>query len=83
MHVTHGGGLAVASPVIGSVDVFEADSNSLEVETTGLITGLDRITELVVGDFDDDDSDMELAILDADTDEVYIYELDQYYDSTF
>jgi len=64
-----------------SVDVFEADSNSLEVETTGLITGLDRITELVVGDFDDDDSDMELAILDADTDEVYIYELDQYYDS--
>ena len=53
-----------------SVDVFEADSNSLEVETTGLITGLDRITELVVGDFDDDASDMELAILDADTDEV-------------
>ena len=63
------------------VDVFEADSNSLEDETSGIITGLDRITEIAVGDFDDDDSDMELAILDADTDEVYIYELDQYYDS--
>ena len=64
-----------------SVDVFEADSNSLEEETSGIITGLDSITEIVVGDFDDDDSDIELAVLDAGTDEVYIYELDQHYDS--
>lgn len=64
-----------------SVDVFEADSNSLEEETSGIITGLDSITEIVVGDFDDDDSDIELAMLDAGTDEVYIYELDQHYDS--
>ena len=63
------------------VDVFEADSNSLEDETSGIITGLDRITEIAVGDFDDDDSDIELAVLDADADEVYIYELDQHYDS--
>ena len=62
------------------VDVFEADSNSLESETSGIITGLDNITEIAVGDFDNDDSDIELAVLDADEDEVYIYELHQHYD---
>ena len=63
------------------IDVFEADSNSLESETSGIITGLNNVTEIVVGDFDNDDSDIELAVLDAGEDEVYIYELDQYYDS--
>lgn len=63
------------------IDVFEADSNSLESETDGIITGLDTITEIVVGDFDNDDSDIELAVLDAGEDEVYIYELSQYYDT--
>ena len=42
---------------------------------------MDTITEIVVGDFDNDDSDIELAVLDAGEDEVYIYELSQYYDT--
>ena len=71
----------VFAAVGDSVDVFEADSNSLESETSGLITGLDNVAELVIGDFDNDGSDMELAILDAGTNKVYIYELDQHYDS--
>ena len=56
------------------VDVFEADGNSLDLETTGLVTGADNITDLIVGDFDDN-PDRELAVLDSGLDLVRIYDL--------
>ena len=62
------------------IDVYEADSNSLDPETSNLITGGDNIIEIVIGDFDNDDTDMELAVLDAGDNELRIYDLDSGYD---
>ena len=62
------------------VDVYEADSNSLDVEVSGLITGGDTITEIMIGDFDTDHGDAELAVLDSGDNVVRIYDLHSGYD---
>jgi hypothetical protein len=57
-----------------SVDVFEADGNSLDLERSALITGGNDITAVAIADFDDNPYP-ELAILDSGNDQVRIYDL--------
>jgi hypothetical protein len=64
-----------------TVDVFQADTNSLDDEKSALVTGHSDIVKILLGDFDDNHTDVELAVLDRGEDTLSIYDMDRTFDS--